>query len=71
MIAPLPQSNEPEHDRFKHFAKAILSVPRTEIETPEQAIFRLEAEKKKIEGKIAEIKREKARRKTNADSVGP
>jgi hypothetical protein len=57
MIPPLPESKEAPHARFKRFAKAILSVPKTEIETPEQAIARLEAEKRKIERMIAIVKR--------------
>jgi hypothetical protein len=49
MIPPLPAAlGETPGDRFKRFTKAILSVPKTEIETPEQAIGRLEAEKRKI-----------------------
>ena len=63
MFAPLPESNESEHNRFKRFAKAILAVPKTEIETPEQAIVRLKAEKRRIEGKIAEVRRVVAERK--------
>jgi len=66
MIPALPESNEPAHDRFKRFAKAILSVPKTEIETPEQAIARLEAKKKQIERKIAAVKREREKPKSAA-----
>ncbi len=64
MIQPLPESNESPHARFKRFAKAVLSVPKTEIETPEQAIARLEAEKRKIEKMIAAVKRAKRKRLT-------
>ena len=63
MIPALPESNESAHGRFKRFAQAILSVPKTEIETPEQAITRLEAEKRKIEKMIAVVKRERVKRK--------
>jgi len=62
MIPPLPETNESPHDRFKRFASAILAVPKTEIETSEQVIARLQAEKRRIEAKIAAVKREKANR---------
>lgn len=61
MIPPLPESNDPPQERFKRFAKAILSVPKTEIEAPEQALARLEAEKRKIERKIAAVRQEVAK----------
>jgi hypothetical protein len=64
MFAPLPESNESPHDRFKRFAGAILAVPKTETETPEQAIARLRAEKRKIEKQIAEVQRVIAKRKS-------
>ena len=65
MIPPLPDAlGASQSDRFKRFASAILSVPKSEIETPEQAIARLETEKRKIEKKIAAVKREKAKRKS-------
>lgn len=58
MIPPLPAAlGETPGDRFKRLTEAILSVPKTEIETPEQAIARLEAEKRKIEKMIAAVKR--------------
>jgi hypothetical protein len=57
MIPPLRATlGESPGVRFKRFATAILSVPRSEIETHEQAIARLEAEKRKIEKKIAAVK---------------
>jgi hypothetical protein len=63
MIPPLPDTlGASENDRFKRFAKAILAVPKTEVET--QAIARLEAEKRKIEKKIVAVKRERAKRKS-------
>jgi hypothetical protein len=63
MIAPLPDAlGTSQNDRFNRFATAILSIPKTEIETPEQAIARLGAEKRKIERKIAAVKRERAKR---------
>jgi hypothetical protein len=67
MIPPLPDTlGESERDRFNRFATAILAVPKSEIETPEQAIARLQAEKRKIEGKIAAVKRARAKRKVKA-----
>ena len=56
MLPPLPHSGESEHDRFKRFAKAILAVPKSELPTPEQAIERLEAQKDRIDAKIAEVR---------------
>ena len=35
MISPLPESDEPEYDRFKRFAKAVLAVPKSEVTPPE------------------------------------
>lgn len=64
MIPPLPETlGVTESDRFKRLATAILAVPKTEIETPEQAIARLEAEKRKLEKKIAELGKRKGKAK--------
>jgi hypothetical protein len=64
MISPLSDVlGETEHDRFKRFASAILAVPKHETETPEQAISRLETEKRKIENQIAVVRLAKAKRK--------
>jgi hypothetical protein len=69
MIPPLPDTlGASPNDRFKRFASAILAVPKTDIETPEQAIARLQAEKRRIEAKIAAVKREKAMRKAQKPS---
>ncbi|HEX3681693.1 MAG TPA: hypothetical protein VHU83_04055 [Bryobacteraceae bacterium] len=65
MIPPLPESNESPQERFKRYTKAILSVPKTEVETPEQAIARLKAEKRKIERMIAALNK-KRKEKRNA-----
>jgi len=62
MIPPLPESNEPEYDRFKRFAKALLAVPKAEI-TPEDALAKLEDEKRRVDAKIAEVRRVLAKRK--------
>jgi len=44
-LPPLPDRlRGSEYDRFKRFAKGILSVPKTEITPPEQALSDLEAE---------------------------
>jgi hypothetical protein len=67
MIQPLPDSlGESERSRFKQFAKAILAVPKSEITPPEEALIKLEAQKQKIDVKIANMGRELAKRKTNA-----
>lgn len=57
MIPALPQSDDSPQGRFRRFARAVLAVSKTEIETPEQAVARLEAEKRKIDGKIAAIRK--------------
>jgi hypothetical protein len=65
MIPPLPESlGGSEHERFQRFAKAVLSVPKTEITPPEEMIAKLESEKQKVDAKIAEVRRELAKRKT-------
>jgi hypothetical protein len=47
MIQPLPAAlGGAPSVRFKRFTKALLTVPKTEIETPEQKIARLEREKR-------------------------
>jgi predicted DNA-binding protein (UPF0251 family) len=73
MMPPLPESNESPHQRFKRFTKAILAVPRSEIETvkktglldmtPEEALERLEAERQNIDANLKEVRREIAKRK--------
>jgi hypothetical protein len=70
MIPPLAESNEAPHARFKRFARAVLSVPKTEIETPEQAIARLQAEKRKIERMIATLNERKKKRKWKKIRMG-
>jgi hypothetical protein len=62
MIPPLPESNEPEYDRFKRFAKALLAVPKTEL-MPEDALTKLEDQKRRVDAKIAEVRRVLATRK--------
>jgi hypothetical protein len=67
MIPPLPDTmGASETDRFKRFASAILAVPKMEIEAPEQAIARLQAEKRRIEAKIAAVRRAVAKRKSGS-----
>lgn len=56
MLPPLPDLGESEHDRFKRFAKAILAVPKSELPTPEQAIEKVQAQKRRIDAKIAEVR---------------
>ncbi|HLG99280.1 MAG TPA: hypothetical protein VKX49_23415 [Bryobacteraceae bacterium] len=65
MIPPLPESlGGSVHDRFKRFAKAVLSVPKTEITPAEEVLEKLESEKQKVDAKIAEVRRELSKRKT-------
>jgi hypothetical protein len=70
MIQPLPAAlGEAPSARFKRFTKALLTVPKGEIETLEQQLSRLEAEKERIERKIAAVGQEMAKRnKITADS---
>jgi hypothetical protein len=64
MIQPLPETlGDSPHDRFKRFAKAVLSVPKDEITPPEEALAKLEAQKQQIDAKIADVGRELAKRK--------
>lgn len=64
MIPPLPDSlGGSEHERFQRFAKAVLSVPKIEITPPEEVIAKLQAEKHKVDAKIAEVRQEITKRK--------
>jgi len=63
MIPPFSQSDESEHDRFRRFAKALLSVPKAEI-TPEETLAKLEAEKRRVDAKLAEVRQVLAQRRT-------
>jgi hypothetical protein len=63
MIPPMPDSGGSAQDRFKRFAKAILAVPKSEITPPEEALAKLEAQKQRIDAKIADVSRELAKRK--------
>lgn len=63
MFSPLPESNETPHCRFKRFAKAILAVPKSEATPAEQVLSKLEFQKHEIDAKIAEVRRELAKRK--------
>ena len=63
MMPPLPETDESEHERFKRFAKAILSVPRNEIVSPEEALAKLQAQRQKIDAKIDEVRRALVKRK--------
>lgn len=56
MIPPLPESNQSEYNRFKRFAQALLAVPKAEI-MPEEALAKLEDEKRRVDAKIAEVRR--------------
>ena len=68
MIPPLPESTEPEYDRFKRFAQALLAVPKAEI-MPEDALVKLEDQKRRVDAKIAEVRRVlKSRRSSKPSS---
>jgi len=63
MMPPLPDAlGGSEYDRFTSFAKSILAVPRAKV-MPEQALSKLEAEKRNVEGKIANVRRKLAKSK--------
>jgi len=63
MIQPLPAAlGEAPSARFKRFTKALLTVPKTEIESLEQQVRQLEAEKERIEREIASLKMEMKRK---------
>ena len=63
-MPPLPDAlGGSEYDRFTRFAKTILAVPRSKV-MPEQALSKLEAEKRNVEGKITGVRLELAKRTT-------
>jgi hypothetical protein len=63
MIPPMPESGQSEYNRFRHFAKALLAVPKAEIPTAEEALSKLEDEKQQIDANIAAVDRELKKRK--------
>lgn len=67
MIPPLPESNQSEYDRFRTFAKALLAVPKAEI-MPEEALTKLEDEKRRVDAKIAEVRRVMKKRTSSKPS---
>jgi hypothetical protein len=63
MIQPLPAGlGATPTARFNQFTKALLTVLKTEIETPEQEMARLESDKRKIEREIAALKKRNRKR---------
>jgi hypothetical protein len=63
-IPPPPDSlGGSEHERFQRFAQAILAVPKSEVAPPEEALAKLEAQKQRIDAKIAEVGRQLGKRK--------
>lgn len=62
MIPPLPDSGGSEQDSFKGFAKAILSEPKSEITPADDVLAKLHSAKQKIDAKLAEVRRELAKR---------
>jgi len=64
MIQPLPEAlGDSAQARFKRFAKAVLAVPKSEITPPEEALAKLEAQKQRIDNKLADVRQELAKRK--------
>lgn len=63
MFDPMPDTGESEHDRFKRFAKAILSVPKTEVPTVKKTVADLKGEKRKIDAQLEAVQQEIAKRK--------
>ena len=65
-MPPPPESNESELERFKRFAKAILAVLKSGINTekqtalldltPEQALARLEVERQSVDASLEEVR---------------
>jgi hypothetical protein len=71
MIPPLPESlGDSEHQRLARFAKCVLAVPKSEILPAEEVLAKLEAEKQKVDAKLAEVRRELVKRK-GANPSGP
>jgi hypothetical protein len=65
MLPALPDSGGSENERFVRFAKAILAVPKAEITpTTDESLKKLEAIKLKLEGQLAKIRVELAKRNT-------
>jgi hypothetical protein len=64
MMPPLPEiPGETPQDRFRRFGKALLAVRKSEITPLEETISRLESHKQKIDAKIAEVERSRAKGK--------
>lgn len=69
MMPPLPDTlGGSEHDRFRRFAKALLAVPKSEVTPVEKTLTKLESDKRKIDAKLVEVRREMARRKSKTPS---
>jgi hypothetical protein len=56
MIPPLQDTGESEYQRFKRLGQALLAVSKAEIQ-PEETLAKLEAEKRQIDAKLAEVHR--------------
>ncbi len=64
MFPSLPEiPGESRQDRFRRIGRALLSVPKSEI-TPEESLAKLKAKKKLIQGKIEELNRTMAAKKS-------
>lgn len=61
MIPPVPEAwGGFAHERFRRFAKAVLSVPKSEITPAKEVLAQLEAERDRVDAKIAAVRRELA-----------
>ena len=68
-MPPLPETGESEYDRFKRFAKAILAVPKSQIETPEQILLRLKAERRGSKARLQRSGRRSWNGKRDVETV--
>lgn len=59
----MPDTGESENDRFKRFARAILSVPKAEVPTVKKAVADLKGEERKIDAQLEAVQQEIAKRR--------
>ncbi len=58
----MPDTSETENDRFNRLAKAILSVPKSEVPTVKKAVAHLNGDKRKIDAQPKAVQQEIAKR---------
>jgi hypothetical protein len=58
MMPPLPESGESDHDRFVNFAKAVLTVSKSEVGAHQ------EARMQEIDSKLVDVQRGLTKRRT-------